>query len=262
MAAVHGSTHFEARADSYAADRPPYPQQLWERIRSTGLLQPGRRALDLGAGSGEATSVLVTEGLDVLAVEPGDRLASLLQARLPTVRVQRSTAEEMSVADATIDLAVAATSIHWMDLDVVLPKVHRALAPGGRLAVLRHVFGDDQASLTPFRERVQAIVDRRRRPPRQGRAEDADATAAAVATSSLFRIEDVCRYRWSIEVDGEQVRRLFDTFSDWTADEVEDAGRAVDRLGGRVTEHYSSWLVLAAPVAGALPGPHGPAGSR
>lgn len=126
----------------------------------------------------------------------------------------------------------------------------------------RHVFGDDRAPLTPFREHVGAIVARRRRLPRQGRPEDADATATAVAASSLFRIEDVCRYRWSIELDGEQVRRLFDTFSDWTPDEVEEAGHTVDRLGGRVTEHYSSWLVLAAPVPDALPAAHGPAGRR
>ena len=52
------------------------------------------------------------------------------------------------------------------------------------------------------------------------------------------------RWRWSIELGSEQIRRLFLTFSDWTAAEAEAAGAAVDELGGRVTEHYQSALHL------------------
>ena len=44
--------HFDARADIYAAARPPYPPALWEHLRGRGLLRPGAAALDLGAGTG------------------------------------------------------------------------------------------------------------------------------------------------------------------------------------------------------------------
>ncbi len=39
---------------------------------------------------------------------------------------------------------------HWFDLNVVLPKVHRALAPAGHFAVWRTAFGDPSVPVTPF----------------------------------------------------------------------------------------------------------------
>src|SRR6478609_6351577 len=129
---------FEAHADVYGRARPPYPPELWARVRETGLVGPGRRALDLGAGTGEATGPLLATGMDVVAVEPGARLAALLTERHPRAQVIVARAEDVELAAGSFDVAVAATSLHWMDLDVVLPKVHRALKADGRFRGARH----------------------------------------------------------------------------------------------------------------------------
>ena len=52
------------------------------------------------------------------------------------------------------------------------------------------------------------------------------------------------RWRWTIDLTTDQVRRLFRTFSDWTDREVEAAADAADTCGGVVTEHYQSMLHL------------------
>lgn len=244
-----GPMHFEARADDYAAARPPYPPELWARLRARGLVRSGRAALDLGAGSGQATGPLIAAGMHVTAVEPGPRLAGLLHAAFPSADVRVARAEDVELPDSVFDLAVAATSIHWMDLDVVLPKVARALAPSGRFVVWRNVFGDDEAPVTPFRGRIADIVGARHAPPRPGpSAEDRDATARALTASGVFRLEDASAFRWSVDLDAGAVERLFLTFSDWTGPEVRQAVAAVVDLGGVVTEHYSSWMLVLAPV--------------
>ncbi len=51
-------------------------------------------------------------------------------------------------------------------------------------------------------------------------------------------------FRWSVDLDADQIRGLFSTFSDWSADEAEAAAQAVDDLGGRVTEHYLTPLIV------------------
>ncbi|MFK4836442.1 class I SAM-dependent methyltransferase [Microbacterium sp. ZW T2_14] len=240
--------HFEASADTYAEARPPYPAELWQRLRTLGLLRPGSRALDLGAGTGQATGPLLGAGLHVTAIEPGPRLAGLLHAAHPAADVRLCRAEDMQFAASSFDLVVAATSIHWMNLDILLPNLYTILNSNGRFAVWRNVFGDPDAEPTPFRARITEIVDARRAPPRPGPpAEDLDATIEALTASGLFRVTDASTYRWTLELDAAAIGRLFRTFSDWSAGEVEQAVAAVNELGGIVTEHYSSWLVVLAP---------------
>lgn len=240
--------HFEAHAADYASARPPYPDALWHTIRDLGMLTPGLRALDLGAGTGQATAALLEAGLGVTAVEPGPRLAAQIRASLPAATVIVSRAEDLDLPSGAFDLAVAATSIHWMDLGVVLPKLRRMLTPTGVLLVWRNVFGDPDFP-TPFREKIAQIVADRAAPPRPGpNAEDCTATAAALTRTGLFTVDDIFNYRWSVELDKRQVRALFTTFSDWSLDEVEGAAGAVGELGGTVLEHYASWLIVLRPT--------------
>lgn len=236
--------HFEAQSSNYARARPPYPPALWERLRDLGLLTPGKHVLDLGAGTGQATGPLLAAGVRVTAVEPGPRLAAQLRTSHPTARVVVGRAEDVELPKHSFDFAVAATSIHWMDLDVVLPKIHRMLAPGGMFLVWRNVFGDPSARLTPFRQRVAEIVRARKAPVRPGPDwENVEAATAELTKAGLFTAEDTATFRWSLELDDAQVHRLFSTFSDWTADEVDRAAKTVRELEGKVVEHYSSWLI-------------------
>lgn len=129
-----------------------------------------------------------------------------------------------------------------MDLDPLLPKLHSALRPGGRFLVWRNVYGDETAPVTPFRERVEQLVARRGAPSRRG-LEIVDRTHAELVRSGLFESIGVEHVTWSIDLDERQVRLLFGTFSDWSPQEVEEAGAAVRDLGGVVTEHYRSWLI-------------------
>lgn len=49
-------------------------------------------------------------------------------------------------------------------------------------------------------------------------------------------------HRTGVQQAWEQVHRLLSTFSDWRPEEVDQAARAVDRLGGAVIEHYQTLL--------------------
>ncbi|WP_218001279.1 class I SAM-dependent methyltransferase [Nocardia thailandica] len=153
--------HFDTHAEVYDRARPPYPAVLWAELRDLGLLRPGILAIDLGAGSGLATGPLLEAGASVDAVEPGPGLAERLRQRCPAAVVHVETAEQIELSTGVYDLAVAATAVHWFDLGVVVPKLHRALRPGGHFAVWRNAFGDPNVPVTPFRARVDQIVARR-----------------------------------------------------------------------------------------------------
>ncbi|MCP2030136.1 SAM-dependent methyltransferase [Okibacterium sp. HSC-33S16] len=237
--------HFEHHAALYDDARPPYPEELWQRLRDLSLLIPGGHALDLGAGSGQATGRLLAEGMHGTAVEPGVELGRHLHERFPQVSLLAATAEQVAIPDATFDIAVAATSIHWMDLSIVLPKISRALRPGGHLLVWRHIFGDPLSEATPFRQHIADIVSQRHAPPRPGPA-DVDTTgwATALVSGNFFTETHREEFRWAIRLDPAAVTKLFTTFSDWSADEVRQAAQAVKDEGGSVVEHYLTALIV------------------
>ncbi|MGQ4599920.1 methyltransferase domain-containing protein [Nocardia sp. R6R-6] len=241
-----GPLHFDAHAEVYDRARPRYPAAVWAELQDLGLLRPGIRAIDLGACTGLATGPLLEAGASVDAVEPGPALADRLRRRWPAAVVHVGTAEQVELPAAVFDLAVAATAVHWFDLEVVVPKLHRVLRPGGHFAVWRNAFGDPTVSITPFRERVAQIVARREAVnPQRGHGElDTHAWAARLASSGHFVTTHIRHFSWSIGMRTDQIRDLFTTFSNWEAAEVDEAARAVDELGGQVTEHYVTPLIV------------------
>ena len=235
---------FDGIAARYDEARPGYPPALYERLRDLGVLRADARVLEIGAGTGQATRELVSAGAQVVAVEPGAALARMLGARLPDVRVLVDTFEDAELGDTAFDVAVAATALHWVDLGVGLPKLHRALEPGGLLAVWRTVFRDPR-SRTPFRSRVAEIADRRPGPRPPGPDPlDTEEWMRSLTAGGYFEPLDAARLRWETELTTQQVRGLFGTFSDWSAAEVDELAEAADSLGGRVVEHYVTVLCV------------------
>jgi SAM-dependent methyltransferase len=129
--------------------RPPYPARVYEILEWCGL-GPGSRVLEIGPGTGLATAPLLSRGADVVAVEPGRGLAAALRERLDTDRlaVIEADLEHAELPAGPYDLAVAATSFHWVDTSVALPKLAALLRPKGWLVVWWNVFAD------PHRPRV------------------------------------------------------------------------------------------------------------
>ena len=240
--AVVSGMHFERMAAEYATARPPYPSGLYAALKAEGVIGPATRVLEIGAGTGLATRELVRSGSSVVAVEPGPDLARLLVQNVPGASVLVTTLEDAELPVGSFDSAVAATSMHWVDLTIALPKLHAALRPSGRLAVWRHRFGDEGFD-TAFRGRVEQIVAARAGPGSglELRADDRPTIEELIA-GGWFQPVRSEQWRWSIDMDADKVRRLFRTFSDWDDAEVAAAARAVDDLGGVVTEHYQSVL--------------------
>ena len=77
---------FGTAAVAYAEHRPDYAQAA---VRWTLERAPGRRVLDLGAGTGKLTAALLALGAEVIAVEPDPAMLTELRRALPAVRWRR-----------------------------------------------------------------------------------------------------------------------------------------------------------------------------
>ncbi|WP_422749248.1 class I SAM-dependent methyltransferase [Mycobacterium sp. WMMD1722] len=126
------SLSFGAQAAAYERGRPSYPPEAID-----WLLPPDARdVLDLGAGTGKLTTRLVERGLDVVAVDPIPEMLEVLSGSLPDTPALLGTAEEIPLADDSVDAVLVAQAWHWFDPERAAKEVARVLRPGGRLGLV------------------------------------------------------------------------------------------------------------------------------
>jgi SAM-dependent methyltransferase len=123
---------FGAAAEVYERARPGYPDAAIDWL----LPQGARTVLDLGAGTGKLTRSLVARGLEVVAVEPLVEMREGLAAALPEVRAVAGTAEEIPLADGSVDAITVAQAWHWVDPERATAEAARVLRPGGTLGLI------------------------------------------------------------------------------------------------------------------------------
>lgn len=126
------SLSFGSEAAAYERGRPSYPPEAIDWLLPEGA----HDVLDLGAGTGKLTTRLVERGLDVIAVDPIPEMLELLSNSLPDTPALLGTAEEIPLADNSVDAVLVAQAWHWFDPERAVKEVSRVLRPGGRLGLV------------------------------------------------------------------------------------------------------------------------------
>lgn len=167
MAEMHSAAQqgFSVQADRYSRGRPGYPDALLGWLRGTMQLGPGVQVIDLGAGTGKFTHLLLKSAASVTAVEPVDAMRRQLQLALPGVPAVAGTAQALPFEDGQADAIVCAQAFHWFATPLALGEMHRVLAPGGRLGLVWNVRDESidwLAALTQIMHPYEAGVPRYR----------------------------------------------------------------------------------------------------
>ena len=130
---------FSANPQTYVRGRPEYPAGIDEWLAGDLGLRSGRRALDLGAGTGKFTKRLLATGAGVCAVDPVPAMLDQLRRQDLGVELKAGSAEAIPFGDASFDAVVCAQSFHWFATFGALVEIHRVLKPGGRLGLIWNV---------------------------------------------------------------------------------------------------------------------------
>ncbi|MFF8021667.1 class I SAM-dependent methyltransferase [Streptomyces sp. NPDC007896] len=127
---------FNTAAAQYAANRPSYPPALFTTLEELAARPlKGAKVIDVGAGTGIATTLLHARGADVIAVEPGEGMAAEFRRAHPDIPLVRGTGDALPLATASADFLTYAQSWHWTSPAHSLPEAFRVLRPGGALAL-------------------------------------------------------------------------------------------------------------------------------
>jgi SAM-dependent methyltransferase len=123
---------FGNAADVYNRARPRYPAAAID----WALGDRPCRVLDLGAGTGILTRQLVERGHTVTAVEPNEQMLAALIVHSPGAIALLGSAEQIPLADGSVDAVVAGQAYHWFDPWTAPDEIARVLLPDGVFAPL------------------------------------------------------------------------------------------------------------------------------
>jgi SAM-dependent methyltransferase len=240
---------YDRVADPYHRSHGGYPDALVDDVVAFAGLKTGGRVLEIGCGTGQATTSFATRGLDILALEPGANLAALARQNLaafPNVEISTVSFETWKLEPEAFDLIIAARAFHWLDRKIRFVKAAHALKPGGVLASLRSVALPGNAPVNIALQRATAEPTKPRGSARRWPSE------RQFFTSRYFAVPEKRRYFsadiYDTEHFADRLRSTF-AFQRLTAAEREKALDAARRIlaenGGTISIPFESQLIMA-----------------
>ena len=118
--------------EDYERGRPGYPPSAVRVIPASRFAS----VLELGAGTGKLTRLLLQDHNEVFALEPDPEMRRWLTAACPDTAVIAATAEAIPLADQSVDTVCSAEAFHWFAHERALREAARVMRPNGRLVLM------------------------------------------------------------------------------------------------------------------------------
>lgn len=129
---------FGTMAEEYDRWRPSYPAAAVDWLAPVA---PATVA-EVGAGTGRLTSLLLSRGITVEAVEPDPRMRTVLARNNPAARCHAGHSTALPLPDGSADAVLVADAWHWFDPEATMQEVRRVLRPRGWLGLVWNVVAE------------------------------------------------------------------------------------------------------------------------
>ena len=151
---------FSTRVENYARYRPGYPLEVLETLRAGCGFDRSSVVADIASGTGLLSELFLQNGNRVYGVEPNDEMreaGDLYLAGYPLFTSVGGAAEETTLDDESVDLAVVGHAFHWFDVRRTREEFSRILRPGGCAALLWNELRHDAS---PFMDDYECLIRR------------------------------------------------------------------------------------------------------
>lgn len=141
---------FDSIPEEFDRWRPRYCPEAFADIIRYADLRPGRRVLEIGPGTGQATEPLLRTGCDYTGIELGEHLYQFVKQKFdyPNGRFINGDYCTYDFGDEKFDLVFSAATIQWIPEQIAFQRACELLNPGGALIMIANI-GDDGARNPP-----------------------------------------------------------------------------------------------------------------
>lgn len=257
MALDDARLSFDNAVDSYDSARPSYPDALFADLFE--LLPSEPQIIEVGPGTGKATTDLLSRGAIVHGIEIGSAMAARLRVNLTSdrLRVTVGDFETVTIAPGEADALFAATAYHWVSPSAQTQRPAQLLRRGGLVAVVDLIqvnSPDDAGFFVASRPVYERYGQGHRGPAAPGRDRVEPAIRQVLDDDNRFGATAVHRYDWNQSYSASQYRQLMLSYS--ATQLMDEPQRAAllddmelfirDEFGGSITRPLVVTLTTAA----------------
>lgn len=229
---------FGRAAGAYDAARPGYPIEAIRHVLGRARIDV---AVEIGAGTGKATTSFAPEVPRIICVEPSADMAALLSRRgLAGVEVVVSRLEEWDGPIEPVDLVYAAQAWHWVDHSIAYGRVMGMLRPGGLIALIWNVPQDRyEVFAEQYRAHAPEILAEE---DTRIRRRDSDTWLGELSNAGFEEVE-LFTHHWTRNLTPAELRALYATYSDHMLVPEPRRVRLLDALEEAVRESGGSFTL-------------------
>ena len=153
---------FDTIPEQFDKYRPRYSPELFEYLINFVQLGPGKKVLEIGPGTGQATEPVLETGCDYYAIELGEHLCAKMKEKYdqhPDFHIVNDDFITYDFGQQRFDLIYSAATIQWIPEETAFSKTYRLLKPGGTLAMML-TRSDYKAPNEELYQKIQKLYDR------------------------------------------------------------------------------------------------------
>lgn len=152
---------FDTIPEQFDRYRPRYSKELFSSLIDYAGLGPGKKVLELGPGTGQATEPVLDTGCDYHAIELGEHLYQKMREKYGSRANFHIVNDDFITHDfgaETFDMIYSAATIQWIPEAVAFSKTYGLLNPGGTLAMIL-IDGDYKSPNEALYNDIQKVYD-------------------------------------------------------------------------------------------------------
>ena len=152
---------FDTIPEQFDKYRPRYSEELFNYLIDYAKIAPGKKVLEIGPGTGQATEPVLKTDCEYHAIELGENLYEMMKKKFSSYLNFNIVNDDFITHDfgnQKFDMIYSAATIQWIPEDIAFSKTFELLAPGGTLAMMI-TSADYKSSNEELYNNIQKIYD-------------------------------------------------------------------------------------------------------